>query len=317
MYFPLEPSDNASEDRVESNPDFYKDQGALEYPVTTYWFWNSRLIPRASLDFWSFFKHKRDKSVPKECFSIRTRVFAFVDSSVGVAKNKVYLDLESPLLKELAKANSASHRKNVEDLHKFIEYCHVRYDLEAEWRGVGLIQDTKTFYQEVLMQGKIIKVKISTSSWHCSNQFMQRGVMVKLNNKKFGWIESLYEDHNGKKTKMARIIPWAGDRSANSKIPSNELVDTPLLKLSILTPDQWEAEVEKAREQYGKELVFADVIMGSKSEKPICLVCLHHVTKRELKCKSCKASFHRRCYTMPQEENKAYKESLDDLDNTK
>ncbi len=140
---------------------------------------------------------------------------------------------------------------------------------------------------------------------------------MKIASKKFGWVESLFEDHNAKRTKMARIIPWAGDRSANSKIPAAEIFEVPLLKLSILTPDQWEAEVEKAREQYGKELVFAEVVKGSQSEKPICLVCLHHVTKRELKCKSCKAHFHLQCYTKPQEETEAYKESLDDLDNMK
>jgi hypothetical protein len=297
MYFPL--AENNDGIRAETNPDYYDDQGYLLNPPTTYWFWNGRLIPRASLDFWSIFKYKKDqKLVAKECFSVRTRIFAFIDSSVGVAKNKVYLDLESPLLKELA---SSTKKRCVEDVHKFVEYCYMRYDLEAEWKGAPLVQGKRTFYQEVMMQGKLIK----------------RGVTVKIAAKRFGWIESLFEEDGPKKTKVARIIPWADDRDANTKLTASELWESPLSKLSILTADQWEAEVEKAREQYGKELVFSDIVKGSQTEHPICLVCLHQVKNRELKCKSCKAHFHRGCYTKPKEETDAYKESLDDIDNAK
>lgn len=297
MYFPL--AENSDGVRPETNPDMADDQGYLENPPTTYWFWNGRLIPRASFDFWAIFRYKKDqKVVPKECFSVRTRIFAFVDSSVGVAKNKVYLDLESPLLGALVSSNK---KRSVEDVHKFVEYCHMRYDLEAEWKGAPTVQGKRSFYQEVMMQGRIIK----------------RGITVKTAPKRIGWIESLFEEDGPKKTKMARIIPWADDRDANTKLPAAELWESPLSKLSILTGEQWETEVEKAREQFGKELVFSDIIKGTQAEQPICLVCLHQVKKRELKCKSCKAHFHRVCYTKPIEQTDAYKESLDDIDNAK
>ncbi len=156
MYFPLQESEG-SDVRLETNPDYYDDQGALLNPPTTYWFWNGRLIPRAALDFWAIFKQKKDqKNIPKECFSVRTRIFAFIDSSIGVAKNKVYLDLESPLLKELIASNNK--RRNVEDVQKFMEYCHMRYDLEAEWSGPGVLNENKIYYSKVMMQGKAIEV---------------------------------------------------------------------------------------------------------------------------------------------------------------
>ncbi len=139
-----------------------------------------------------------------------------------------------------------------------------------------------------------------------------------MNPKKFGWVEALFEDaESNRRPKMARIIPWAENRDENSKLARTEYLEVLLSKISILTQEQWEVEVEKGREQFGKELVFSDIVKGSQAEHPVCLVCLCHVKKRELKCKSCKAHFHRSCYTKPQKETEAYKESLDDIENAK
>lgn len=126
-YFPLKYKDKHG-GPYESNPDIRAAQENDKKRASKFeWFWNGRLIPKADSELWFLtappsgregiptvraLSEKFIDDVMQECYEKRIKVACFVDSTVGVSKSKVYLDVDNSSLLSML-VNRPSIREGV------------------------------------------------------------------------------------------------------------------------------------------------------------------------------------------------------------